>query len=71
MRTRSLLTLSALSLACLAVAGCTGAQVDADPMVPTPVDLCTLAAPAGAASEAVVVDGSVGSPATEIGRAHV
>lgn len=64
MRTRSLLTLSALSLACLAVSACTTTQVDAGPMVPEPVDLCALAAPAGSASEAVVVDGPVGSPAT-------
>lgn len=64
MHARTSLTVISLGLACLAVAGCTATPPTAGPVLPTPVDLCAIAAPGGAASEGVVVDGPFGSPAT-------
>lgn len=64
MPTRFLPTLGGLVLASVLLAGCTaGSEATPDPEIPAPVDLCAVAAPAGDVSDAVVVDGSVGSPA--------
>ncbi|MFI8594700.1 FKBP-type peptidyl-prolyl cis-trans isomerase [Microbacterium sp. NPDC078428] len=62
MRSRPLLTLAALSVSALALAGCTGtsdgeASASADA-------LCAAAAPSGDASEAVTVDGEAGQIST-------
>ncbi len=63
MRARLFVTVSALVLVGGLLAGCTAdAQADA-PQIPEAVDLCTVAAPAGPVSDAVTVDGAVGSPA--------
>lgn len=63
-RTRSLFVLSAVAVATLGLAGCTaGTDTPVEPQ-PEPVDLCAIAAPSGAASDAVEVAGPVGSPAS-------
>lgn len=62
MRTRPLLTLAALSVSALALAGCTGAS---DGEASASADaLCAAAAPSGDASEAVAVDGEAGQIST-------
>lgn len=56
--------LFSLALASSILAGCTAVDGAApEPEIPAPVDLCALAAPAGPTSDAVVVEGEVGSPA--------
>lgn len=67
MRFRSLATLSLAAVAALALAGCTGtATPDASPTSSTTAaaDLCAAAAPSGAASEAVTVEGNEGASPT-------
>lgn len=62
MRIRSLAALALTAASVVALTGCTGTS--STPEVAPPVDLCALAAPAGAVSDSVVVDGAVGSPAS-------
>jgi hypothetical protein len=66
-RTRS--TLAALSLIVVSgfvLAGCSGGSGDPTPTAsdPASADLCTATAPAGEASDAVKVEGTVGEPST-------
>lgn len=64
MPTRLLPTLGGLAIAIVILSGCTaGNEATPNPEIPAPVDLCAVAAPAGDVSEAIGVDGSVGSPA--------
>ncbi|MDX2377375.1 FKBP-type peptidyl-prolyl cis-trans isomerase [Microbacterium sp. LRZ72] len=60
---RPLIALSALTLSALALAGCTGSG-EPDGSAATDEGLCAAAAPSGAASEAVTVDGEVGEAST-------
>ena len=67
MRIRSIAALSAAALSVLLLAGCTGANPDADPSSPDDApagDLCASAVPAGSNSDAVVVEGEPGEAAT-------
>lgn len=64
MRTRPLAGLSLAGLAAVVLVGCAAGPVPSAPEVAPPVDLCAVAAPAGAVSDAVVVEGPVGSPAS-------
>lgn len=66
MRIRPLAALSVAALSALLLAGCSGSGADANPSASsTPsADLCSAAAPSGAASEAVKVEGKAGEPAT-------
>lgn len=61
-RIRPLATLSAAALAAVVLAGCSTSAPKAaeSPSASPVVDLCTAAAPAGAASDAVTVEGAVG-----------
>lgn len=64
-RARSVAIVSMLVAVSLLASGCTtdaaiGASADLAPSV----DLCAIAAPSGAASDAIVVEGAVGSPAS-------
>jgi hypothetical protein len=58
--------LSVVALSAVLLAGCTGTTPDVDesPTGPPVVDLCDAAAPSGAASDAVTVDGAVGEEST-------
>jgi hypothetical protein len=58
--------LSVVALSAVLLAGCTGTTPDAEesPTGPPVVDLCDAAAPSGAASDAVTVDGAVGEEST-------
>lgn len=64
MRTRPLAALSLAGLAVVVLTGCTGGPAPSELDVAPPVDLCAIAAPSGAVSDAVVVEGAVGSPAS-------
>ncbi|MFE7846297.1 FKBP-type peptidyl-prolyl cis-trans isomerase [Microbacterium sp. NPDC057407] len=66
MRTRAAAALfvATAALAAGLLTGCTPSAAESELQVPTPVDLCAAAAPAGPASDAVAVAGEVGSPAT-------
>ncbi len=65
MRDRTFRTLLAVTVTTVLLTGCTaGADTVTEPEVAHPVDLCSLAAPSGGVSDAVIVDGTVGSPAT-------
>lgn len=65
MRARSLAVVSMFAALSLLVSGCTsdGSAVASAEVAPA-VDLCALAAPSGAASDAIIVEGEVGSPAS-------
>jgi peptidylprolyl isomerase len=58
--------LSVVALSAVLLTGCTGTTPDAEesPTGPPVVDLCDAAAPSGAASDAVTVDGAVGEEST-------
>ena len=60
------LALSAVALSAVLLAGCSSSapEADASPSGPPVVDLCTAAAPAGDASDAVTIDGAVGEEST-------
>lgn len=62
MRIRPLATLSAVALSAVLLAGCSSGSPDssASPSGPPVADLCDAAAPSGAASDAVTVEGAVG-----------
>lgn len=65
MRARPLVALSAVAVAAVLLVGCTGGTDAPDePDIAPPVDLCSLTAPSGAVSDAVVVEGAVGAPAS-------
>ncbi|MET0674109.1 MAG: FKBP-type peptidyl-prolyl cis-trans isomerase [Microbacterium pygmaeum] len=66
MRIRPIAVLSAAALSAVLLAGCSGgAAPDASPTSTTPVvDLCSAAAPSGAASDAVTVEGEFGTEST-------
>lgn len=65
MRDRPVLALLTVTVATFLLAGCTGgADTATAPEASPPVDLCSFAAPSGAVSDAVVVEGTVGSPAS-------
>ena len=66
MRIRPFAALSAVALSAVLLAGCAGAAPEADPSPtgPPAADLCDAAAPSGAASEAVTVEGEVGEAST-------
>ena len=66
MRIRPLAVLSAVAVSAALLAGCSSSTPDdaASPSGPPPADLCDAAAPSGAASDAVTVEGDAGSPAT-------
>ena len=66
MRIRPLVALSAVALSAVLLAGCSSSAPDADASPsPSPVvDLCSAAAPAGDASDAVTVDGAAGAEST-------
>ncbi len=64
MRIRPLAALSVAALSAMLLAGCSGAAPQASPTATAGADLCSAAAPSGAASEAVKVDGKAGEPAT-------
>lgn len=61
-RIRPIAALSAVALSAVLLAGCTAAEPDAEvsPTGPPAADLCEAAAPSGAASESVTVEGTVG-----------
>jgi len=61
-RIRPFAALSAVALSAVLLAGCAAAAPDteASPSGPPPADLCAAAAPSGAASDAVTVEGTVG-----------
>jgi hypothetical protein len=65
-RIRPLVALSAVALSAVVLAGCASSAPDADvsPSGPPVVDLCTAAAPAGDASDAVTVEGAAGEEST-------
>jgi len=65
-RIRPFAALSAVALSAVLLAGCATAAPDteASPSGPPPADLCAAAAPSGAASDAVAVEGEVGTPST-------
>ncbi len=62
MRIRPIAALSAVALSAVLLAGCAAAQPDPEvsPTGPPAADLCEAAAPSGAASESVAVEGTVG-----------
>jgi len=64
-RIRPFAALSAVALSAVLLAGCAAATPEAEvsPTGPPPVDLCDAAAPSGAASESVTVEGAVGEEA--------
>lgn len=65
MRGRTSLTLIAVTLTTVLLTGCAdGGDTVTELEVAPPVDLCSLAAPSGGVSDAVVVDGTVGSSAS-------
>lgn len=66
MRIRPLVALSAVALSAVLLAGCSSSApgADASPSASPVVDLCSAAAPAGAASDAVTVDGTAGTEST-------
>jgi hypothetical protein len=66
-RTRPIAALSLVAAAALALAGCSGTSGDPDASstgTPASDDLCAVAAPSGAASDAVEVEGSEGTAPT-------
>jgi peptidylprolyl isomerase len=65
-RIRPIAALSAAALSVALLTGCSSAAPDssASPTGPTPADLCGAAAPSGAASESVTVEGAVGEEST-------
>ena len=65
MRIRPFAALSAVALSAVLLAGCAAATPEAEvsPTGPPLVDLCDAAAPSGAASESVTVEGAVGEEA--------
>lgn len=65
-RIRPLVALSAIALSGVLLAGCSSSAPAADesPTAAPVVDLCSAAAPSGAASDAVTVDGEVGQEST-------
>ena len=66
MRIRPFAALSAFALSAVLLAGCAAASPEAEtsPSAPPVADLCDAAAPSGAASDAVTVDGTVGEEST-------
>lgn len=66
MRIPPIAALSVVALSAVLLTGCTGTTPDAEesPTGPPVVDLCDAAAPSGAASDAVTVDGAVGEEST-------
>lgn len=65
MRSRALFALSTVAAAVALLSGCTGPADSTDEPEPAPpVDLCALAAPPGAVSDGIAVEGDVGSPAS-------
>lgn len=62
MRIRPIAALSAVALSAVLLAGCAASTPDAEtsPSAPPLVDLCATAAPSGAASDSVTVEGEVG-----------
>ena len=65
-RIRPLAVLSAVAVSAALLAGCSSSAPDdaASPSGPPPADLCDAAAPSGAASEAIAVEGPVGEEST-------
>jgi peptidylprolyl isomerase len=63
-RIRSLATLSLVAAAAVVLAGCSGSSAPEASPTGTPSDLCSAAAPSGAASDSVTVDGEFGANAT-------
>ncbi|HWI31446.1 MAG TPA: FKBP-type peptidyl-prolyl cis-trans isomerase [Microbacterium sp.] len=68
MRIRPLAALSTVALATILLAGCSGGSGGESPAPSDSAagDLCAAAAPSGAASEAVTVDGEVGTASTAV-----
>ncbi len=66
MRIRPLAALSVAALSAVILAGCASSAPDAEtsPSAPPTADLCATAAPAGAASDAVTVEGTAGEAST-------
>lgn len=65
MRIRPLAALSTVALATILLAGCSGGSGESPaPTDSAAADLCSAAAPSGAASEAVTVEGEVGAEST-------
>ena len=66
MRIRPLAALSAAALSAVLLAGCSSSAPDTEtsPSAPPTADLCAAAAPAGAASDAVTVEGTAGEAST-------
>ncbi|MGZ8803972.1 MAG: FKBP-type peptidyl-prolyl cis-trans isomerase, partial [Microbacterium sp.] len=66
MRIRPLAALSAAALSAVLLAGCATSTPEAttSPSAPPAADLCEAAAPSGAASDAVTVEGEVGEEST-------
>ncbi|QEW02619.1 FKBP-type peptidyl-prolyl cis-trans isomerase [Microbacterium lushaniae] len=63
-RIRSLTTVSLLAAAAVVLAGCSGGSAPEESPTGTPGDLCAAAAPSGAVSDSVTVEGEIGAPAT-------
>ncbi len=63
-RIRPFATVSLLAAAAVVLAGCSGGSAPEESPTGTPGDLCAAAAPSGAVSDAVTVEGEIGSPAT-------
>lgn len=69
MRIRPLAALSVAALSVLLLAGCSGASepdASSSPSGTAAADLCDAAAPSGAASDAVTIDGEVGAQSTAV-----
>lgn len=66
MRIRPVAALSAVAFSAVLLAGCASSTPEAttSPSAPAVADLCAAAAPSGAASDAVTVDGEVGEEST-------
>lgn len=64
MRIRPVLALSVAAVLAVLLAGCTAPATPGEPEVAPPVDLCAVAAPSGPVSDAIVVSGEFGSPAS-------
>ena len=64
MRTRPSALISATVLLACGLTGCTGGPASQGPWAAEPIDLCAAAAPDGAASKAVSVEGALGSAPT-------
>jgi len=63
MRAKTFITLAAVAVGMILLTGCTGGSNSAQQTPAPPVDLCSIAAPSGPVSEAVLVEGEFGAPA--------